>query len=411
MRAQTFRRLSCALLVLVSLSACGRGKRDDDDKPKANAGATKAPTRTPAGDPIVRLDPEAQTRIGLRTQPATAEPIQPEIVAFGRLEEDPSRVFLLRAPVAGTLHAAAREWPRLGERIADRASVGAIEPRLAPAERISLTNQLAAARADFTASTSAAAAAKAAYERARALNADNKNVSDRVLEEAAARAAAEDAKVKTAEQTVRLLENSLQVAGPTGFTPLTIDRGGDVVEVLAQPGEAVEPGTPIVRVAKFDRLLARVDIPIGERIPPTVSTARIVAVGYEDHPMTGERVALAAKAVPTVQGESVLFRVGSLIGLRPGLAVTARIPGPGPRRSGILIPASAVVRVSGNAYAFVQTAPNEFVRKQVALDHPAENGFVVSANFAPNDRLVVQGGQLLLSEEFKSQLAAEADRD
>src|SRR5262249_37958454 len=130
--------------------------------------------------------------------------------------------------------------------------------------------------------------------------------------------------------------------------------------------------------------------------------------GYEDRPLVGDRIALAAKAEPTAQGESLLFRLATtLSGLRPGLAVTARIAVPGPQRSGVLVPQAAIVRLSGRAYAFVQTGPDEFVRKEVALDQPVDGGFAVSANVVTGDRVVVQGAQLLLSEEFKAQLAAE----
>jgi len=400
------------ILGIVAASACGRGKPDSDDVPKPTNAGAKAPSRTSAGDPIVRLDPAAQARIGVQTQVVAAQTMQPEVAAFGRLEADPSRSFVLRAPVSGTLHfAEGREWPRIGQLLEDGATVGALEPRLGPAERIALTNQLASARADLSASTSSVVAAKAAYERARLLNADNKNVSDRALEDATSRLASEESKVRTATETVRLLEDSLRSAAPSGTTALKVERGGEVIELMAQPGEAVEPSTAILRVTKFDRLLARVDVPVGEHIPPTVSTARIMAVGYENDPIVAERAGLAATAEPAAQGQSFLFRLtATRFGLRPGLAVTARIPVPGPKGVGVLIPTTAVVRVSGKAYAFTQTSGNEFVRKELTLDQPVEGGFVAPTNFAPGDRVVVQGAQLLLSEEFKSQLAAESEK-
>jgi membrane fusion protein, multidrug efflux system len=274
-----------------------------------------------------------------------------------------------------------------------------------------LTNQLASARADLSASTSSAAAARTAYERARLLNADNKNVSDRAVEEATARLASEEARVTTATETVRLLETSLRAAGPAGMTSLRVARGGDVAEIMAQPGEAVEPGAPILRVAKLDRLLAKVDVPVGEHLPPSVSKARIFAVGYENSPIVAERIGLTATAEPAAQGQSFLFRLtATLFGLRPGLAVTARIPVAGPQQTGVVIPASAVVRVSGRAYVFMQTRADAFVRKEVTLDQPVDDGFVASPNLVAGERVVIQGAQLLLSEEFKSQLAAESDK-
>ena len=69
-----------------------------------------------------------------------------------------------------------------------------------------------------------------------------------------------------------------------------------------------------------------------------------------------------------------------------------------------------MVRLGGKAYAFAQTSANEFVRRELTLDQPVDGGFVVAANFSPGERVVIQGAQLLLSEEFKSQIAAEAEK-
>ena len=402
--------LTC-IVVGVSATACSRGP-DKDDKRAPSGKTGSIATRTAMGDPIVRVTPEAQQRIGLQTQAAIAQAIEPEVVAFGRLEEDPARTFVLRAPVAGTLHfATGREWPNIGQSLADAAIVGTIEPRLATADRIGLTNQLATAQSELGASTASAVAARAAYERTKLLNADNKNVSDRALEDAAARVAAEESRLKAATDTVRLLQQSLESAGPTGNTRLIVERGGDVVEILARPGEAVEPGTPILRVAKLDRLFARVDVPVGEHVPPTIPTARIVAVGYEDAPVLADRVGTAASADPAAQGQSFVFRLRETrLGLRPGLAVTARIPIPGPPRQGTVIPSTAIVRLAGKSYVYVQTTGNEFVRKEVTLDQSTADGYLSTRTVAAGDRIVVQGAQLLLSEEFKSQIAGDTDK-
>lgn len=402
--------VSC-LVVAASVTACNRGP-DKDDKPAPTSKTSAAASRTPAGDPIVRVAPEAQQRIGLQVRAATAHSIEPEVVAFGRLEEDPSRTFVLRAPVAGTLHfATGRDWPSIGQSLGDGAVVGAIEPRLATADRIGLTSQLATAQSEVSASTASVVAARAAYERTKVLNADNKNVSDRALEDAAAHMSAEEARLKAATDTVRLLQQSLNSAGPTGSKTLAVERGGEVVEILGRPGEAVEPGTPILRVANLDRLFARVDVPVGEHVPPVVPTARIVAVGYEDTPVLADRVGLTATSDPAAQGQSFVFRLREThLGLRPGLAVTARIAVTGTRRQGVVIPSAAIVRLAGKSFVYVQTAANEFVRKEVTLDQPTEGGFLSVRTVSAGDRVVIQGAQLLLSEEFKSQIAGETDK-
>ena len=405
---------ACVLAFVLALScyliACSRGTEPEKETVKSAGKAPERVSKTPEGDPLLRLEPATQTRIGLRTQALASYTMQPELIAYGRLEEDPSRSFILRAPIAGTLHfASGRDWPSIGQHLADDALVGMIEPRLVPAERIGLTNQLATARSELSASTASVAAARSAYERARILNADNKNVSDRVVEDATARLKAEEARLQAATDTVRLLENSLQSAGLASNKALTVERGGDVVELMAQPGESIESGSPILRVAKLDRLVARVDLPVGQHVP-AVSNARIIPAGYEDQPISAERMAVAAAVDPKGQGESFLLRLnGTRFGLRPGVAVTAYLSVPGQRTQGVVIPRSALVRVMGKVYAYVQTAQDQFVRKEGSLSNPVADGYVLTTNFSPGDRVVVEGAQILLSEEFKSQTAAEQE--
>jgi hypothetical protein len=89
-------------------------------------------------------------------------------------------------------------WPNTGDVLADRFMAGQIEPRLPPTDRITLRDRLATAKAEVESSTAALAAARAALDRARTLNADDKNVSDRVMQEAEARVAAEQARLTAA---------------------------------------------------------------------------------------------------------------------------------------------------------------------------------------------------------------------
>ena len=398
-----------AIGLIVWVGVRGRGERAREKDREAPVKSAARISRTPDGEPLLKVDAATQARAGLQIQVLTPQTLQPEILVYGRLEEDPSQSFVLRAPMAGILHfAPGKGWPAVGDKLRDEAVIGAMEPRLAPTERISLSSQLVTARSEVNAGASAAAAARAAYERARILNADNKNVSDRALQEAEARLKAEEERLKAATENVRLLKSSLESSGPAGTRPLVVERGGDVVEVMAQPGEAIEPGSPILRVAKLDRLLARVDVPVGQRVPQSVDTARIVPAGFEDQPIRGDRVTLAPAADPRTQGQTFLFRLaGTRFGLRPGIAVTAYLNLPGPPRRGVIIPRSALVRLSGKSYVYVQTAPDQLVRKEVPLDDPVEGGYFTSANFRPGDRVVVAGAQTLPSEEFKSQTTGE----
>ena len=361
-------------------------------------------SRNQSGDLIVTIDRETQLRIGLITEAVTKQTVYPEIAAYGRLLEDPSASFVVRAPVAGVLRRGLRDWPGLGEVLADGQSLGVIEPRLVPFERIDLAARLTNARGDVAALEAALSASKATYDRTKALNADDKNMSDRAVQEAEARVKADEARLNAARKNVTEFEAAAKTeAGQTGPMPL-VTRAGEVVELIARPNEAVESGQAILRVARFDTMLARVDLPAGEVAGSKTSTARIIAVGREEQQVRGERVALASIANPRTLGEGYLFRVAGFGGiLRPGAAVTAYLQVDGKPSTGFLIPPSAVVRTGGKAWIYRQIADERYTRQEVTLGSSSNRGWLVTG-VTERDRVVSVGAQLLLSEEQKSQI-------
>jgi hypothetical protein len=366
---------SLAFLFFLALLTGCRKKPGMDDM-RAQAKPSPAVSQPNAGqlEPGVTLKKEAQARAGF-----TVEPLAPQIVEPQRLEEDPSASFVVRAPVAGTLHATPdRAWPMLGQSLPPGLVLGQLEPRLLPTDRLNFTTQLATARADLNSSLASVAAAQSAYNRSKALNADNKNVSDKAVQEAEARLATEQAKQRAARANVNSLEVSLQPGGTIGDRPMVAERGGEVVDVLIQPGEAVEQGASI-------------------------------PAGFEDHaPLPAERVAVAPATDPHTQGISLLYRLKkTLFGLRPGTAITALLPVPGPLRQGVLIPRSAIVEQGGKSWVYIETSDERFTRRAVRLDLSLPNGFVAVYGFSPGDRVVVVGAQSLLSEEFKSENEAD----
>ena len=393
--------LAFALALVIVNSGC---KREADEENAAKKRSDPAiVTRTPEGDAIINIAEPVQRRIGLRIASLEQASLAPELIAYGRLEEDPSRSFTLRSPVAGTLqNDTGAGWPSIGQSVSPGAAVGGVLPRIVPTDRVTLTNQLAVARSDVNSATASLETARAAYERARVLNADAKGVSDRVVEEARSRFESERSRLEGARETVRTLESSLQSGGLASSTPLVLQSGGTVVDIMAQPGESVEAGTPLLRISRLDLFVARIDLPLGESLPAGSLAARIVPAGQEHQPVDADRIATAAVIDPKAPGQSFLFRLRtSRFGLRPGLAVTAYIATAATRRAGATVPTAAVVRLSGKAYVYVQTADGQFTRKEIRTDSPVSSGYFIGNQLAPGTRIVVAGAQTLLSEEFK----------
>ena len=362
-------------------------------------------TRGPNGEVIVKLDGDTQSRIGLKTELARSETIYLEAAAYGHLQEDPGMSFIVRAPVAGTLRSSqSRDWPRLGENLSDGLSFGIVEPRLVPFERIDVGNRLTNAQADAAAAQASMDASRTEYERLKSLNV-NKNVSDRAVQEAEARLKGDQARLEAARKNVAQLEAAAKAqsggAGPVAL----ITKAGEVVEVFANPNEVVESGQQILRVASYDSMHARVDLPAGEAADSKISFARIVPVGHEDREVRGERVSLAPTVDPRTLGQGYLFRVTGLgSSLRPGAAITAYLQIAGKPTAGVVIPESSVVRSSGKIWVYRQIADDQFTRVEIDPERSTSRGALVIRGVSAGDRIVTVGAQVLLSEEQKSQI-------
>jgi len=393
-----------ALLVWAFLAS--RGDQSQERERERTITTPPRVLRGPAGEIIVSLEPSSQRRIGLQVATLPPATLQPELVAAGTLQEDPSRTFTLRAPIAGTLRVSvSSDWPRLGVALADATIVGAIEPRVAPTARIDLESRLATTRAEVSAAMAATSAARASFERNKELNAYGKIVADRIVEESEARLKESEARLTAAKDQARLVAESLKASsGPTGSIPLRLARGGEVLDVIAQPGEAVESGQPILKVGRFDRLLAKVEVPAGERIDRGLSTARVVVLGHEDHPLHGTPIARAASD-PKTLGQALLFHVPTEgLALRPGQPLTAYLPTSGTSLRGVIVPRSAIVRFAGRTWAYAELGGDRFSRREVTPDRPTADGWFVALGWSPGDRVVTLGAEALLSEELKSEI-------
>jgi len=83
------------------------------------------------------------------------------------------------------------------------------------------------------------------------------------------------------------------------------------------------------------------------------------------------------------------------------------VPQSGPGVAGVEVPYSAVVWYAGKPWIYVEQAPGRFVRR--AVGRHTENGsdWFVRAGLRSGERIVVTGGQMLLSEEFRWQIPEE----
>lgn len=184
--------------------------------------------------------------------------------------------------------------------------------------------------------------------------------------------------------------------------PLVAARAGRVTAVLAQPGELVQAGQPLLELADLDHPVARL-VWFGESGPQPPTQVELVPEGAA--PVPARLIGPASEADPVTRRPAFLYRAGRpWSGARPGLPVSARFGGGAALLPGVTVPAEAVVQWDGFAWVYVERGRGRFARQRITTDRPLDGAWFVAEGLAPGDGVVVRGAQALLSEEFRARI-------
>jgi hypothetical protein len=157
-------------------------------------------------------------------------------------------------------------------------------------------------------------------------------------------------------------------------------------------------------LATLQLVLARLDLPAGEVASALPVGGRLILPGT-GQPVAARFLGPAATTDPQVQGQGFLLAVtNNPVRLSPGLAIVGFLQLPGEPLRGVTVPEAAVVRAAERAWAYVQSGPTSFTRREINQAHPLSNGWFVTNGVLPNERVVITGAQTLLSEERKSEI-------
>jgi hypothetical protein len=148
--------------------------------------------------------------------------------------------------------------------------------------------------------------------------------------------------------------------------------------------------------------LVRLDVALGDAPKDAPIGARIAALNATDSPADAEFLGPAPSADPQTQGQGFLCLVKNA-DFAPAAAVVGWLTLPGKPEEGVVIPRAAIVRHEGEAFVYVQTGDELFLRKEIELHHPTAKGWFTDEGFKPGEKLVIVGAQQLLSEELKGE--------
>ena len=276
------------------------------------------------------------------------------------------------APQPITLSAA--EQARLG--VQTQVLIAAPAPQgLATTARVLDPGALIQLDADLAAASASLAASRAEASRTRALYAQDRTASAHALEMAEAQAQADLQRVSGAQR--RLL----------------IEWGDGVARLPARRRAALLNDLAHVRSE-----LVRIELPAEAPVPAAGAVVRLQSSAAATL-MQAKVLGLLPVADPRLQTRGVLAELsGSQAQLAVGQMLSAQLPASA-SAAGVVLPRGALLRKASQVWAYVQTGPATFVRREVTGFQPLAEGWFVSGGFAPGERVVSAGAAALLGVE------------
>lgn len=247
-----------------------------------------------------------------------------------------------------------------------------------PLPLFDLRTRMAAARSELGALRNQAGVSAAQAARMQTLFEDDRNASQKTLQEARAAAQADQAKVAAAEATLAGLETSArQQFGPA------------LARAAAAPGAG-----PWRQLASSQAALLRVVFPTGGAAPDSVAV-EAPAGGT----LTAHALSAAPQVDPMLQGAAYFYLVAAPLPV--GTRTVAHAAGAPPGAAGVLVPDDAIVWYGDTRWTYVRTAPDRFTRRLVQAVAPAAGGVLAASGLRAGDAVVTRGAALLLSEELR----------
>ena len=249
---------------------------------------------------------------------------------------------------------------------------------LDPRPLLALAAQLQSMHSRVRAADASANAADAQANRAQSLYRHGENTSLREMQAADANA--------VAARTQRLAARADESAARSGARA----RWGKVLAALAAKGPQA-----LNDYADGRATMLEVVLPNGTHAP----AGKSIHVWRDDgQPVTATLLSPSPNTDAVVQGPTFFYRAPAP-GLRTGERLRATVPLDTAVRQGVIIPAAAVVWYAGQPWVYIETGIGHFQRRPLVQTRSAQDWFE-AGGFRVGEKLVVRGGELLLSQEM-----------
>lgn len=364
--------VACAALTVIGVKSF--------QKPPA---ADEAPAAKASGPRVVQYAKDAPQMSSLRVEPAFSLALPIADPVNGRLAYDENVTARIASPVTGRI-------TKLHKEVGDPVKLGEALLTINSAD-------LAAAEADQQKAHVDEARKRLAYERARQLF-EREVIARKDYEAAQADWQQAQAESRRTAQRMKLLNASGQ---ENGLFALKSPIAGMVADKQANPGMEVRPDlqNPLYVVSDISKLWLLADVP--ERYLADVKPGQEVSILSDAYPQMAfpavvERVGIALD--PTTRRVQVRCLVrNSDLKLRPEMFARVYFLADGNKRA-VRVPNSALISEGLYSFAFIETRPGRFERRQVTVVLRGPDSSFVDSGIADGERVVTHGALLLNAE-------------
>jgi len=383
------------VILFVTFQGCGTG----ENAPKAKAEEPAKVEGKVVGEAAlttIKLVPEAEQRLGIKTAEAAYRDTRSFYPVAGEVIVPPGQVFVIDAPVAGSIALGDGGLPRIGGRVKAGQILFRIVPLL-PVER----DLRIKGEADVATAATRLEAAKARAERAALLLRDGVG-SVRAREDA--------------DEAVRLAETELAAARSVleqiDGTPVSADvtvaintpQPGILMQVHIAEGQMVSAGTPLYEVAQLDPVWIRTPVYSGDvRSLEQKSSAIVRPINAEpsDKGQVATPVTAPPSADPLAGTTDLFYRLANPnLALRPGELVRVSVPRQGEEEC-LQIPYQAILYdINGGTWVYEKTEPYTFVRRRVSVESISGEEACLSEGLETGTAVVTDGVAELFGTEF-----------
>lgn len=230
------------------------------------------------------------------------------------------------------------------------------------------------------------------FQRYKQLNEDDKNISDKAVQEAQLLVINDQTQIKTTQSQLKALTDTIiaQWGKPLAALVTQHPSSGPLHDLLMQK-----------------KVLVQVSFPLNFKAPEGNASLLISPIQDEIAPISADYVSQSIQTDISNIGKTYFYSAPADY-LRVGMRVNVVPTQASSSIKGVIVPNQAIAWHGGMAWIYVKTKSDTFLRKPVASEIELDNGWFDNG-LEPGTEVVTRGAQLLLSEEFKFQIKNEND--